>query len=107
MKVAFFYGENMGTEKNENEYRGYLADKEREWENLCLRCGACCGAYEDPCRELRKDPDGKYSCGVYERRYGARQTVSGKKFRCMPIRDIIHMAWDHDQLCAYKKDIKP
>ena len=91
----------------EEKYRAYLAEKEQEWETLCLRCGACCGAYEDPCRELKKGTDGKYFCGIYSRRYGARQTVGGKKFRCMPLRDIIHMSWDHDQLCAYKKDIKP
>jgi len=97
----------MDNNSQQERYQDHLAEKERQWENQCLRCGACCGAYEDPCRNLKKSPDGEYSCGVYSRRYGAHETVKGKKFRCMPIRDIIHMAWDHDQLCAYKKDIKP
>ena len=91
----------------EEKYRLSQTQKEQEWENLCLRCGACCGAFEDPCKNLHQGADGKYFCGVYSRRYGAHETVGGKKFRCMPIRDIIHMSWDHDQLCAYKKDIKP
>lgn len=97
----------MQNGSQEEKYQGCLAAQERDWEKKCLRCGACCGAYEDPCRELEKDGEGKYSCRIYSRRYGARETVGGKKFRCMPLRDIIHMCWDHDQFCAYKKDIKP
>ena len=91
----------------EEKYQNYLEAQERAWESQCLRCGACCGAYEDPCKGLKKDHEGKYFCDIYSRRYGPHETIGGKKFRCMPIRDIIHMSWDHDQLCAYKKDIKP
>jgi hypothetical protein len=105
--LPFLIKEKMENDRQQEAYQDRLADKEREWENQCLRCGACCGAYKDPCRDLKKGSDGKYSCGVYSRRYGAHETVGGKKFRCMPIRDIIHMSWDHDQFCAYKKAIKP
>jgi hypothetical protein len=97
----------MPDNPEEKRYEEHLASQEAEWENLCLRCGACCGAFEDPCRELRKDQEGKYFCHVYSRRYGPHETVGGKKFRCMPIRDIIHMSWNNDQLCAYKNAIKP
>jgi len=91
----------------EEKYHDYSAAQEREWEILCLRCGACCGAYEDPCKDLKRGQENEYFCGVYSRRYGPRETAGGKKFRCLPIRDIIHMSWDHDYLCAYKKNIKP
>ncbi len=97
----------MQDNQQEAKYQSCLEAWDAEWESRCGRCGACCGGYDDPCRELKKDAEGKYFCGVYSGRYGFHETVGGKRFLCMPIRDIIHMSWDHDQLCAYKKDIKP
>jgi len=64
-------------------------EEEREYEGLCRRCGACCGALDgDPCEELKRDDSGKYFCSVYENRIGMHKTVSGKQFACVPIRDL-------------------
>ncbi len=97
----------MPDNPQEERYQSCLESWEVDWENQCGRCGACCGRYEDPCRDLKKDSEDKYFCGVYLHRYGFHETVGGKRFCCIPIRDIIHMSWDHDQLCVYKKNIKP
>ena len=81
----------------------YLNRKEREWENLCACCGACCGAYDDPCIHLKKDFSNKYYCEIYNNRFGERQAESGEKFKCVPIKDIINTHWKNDHLCTYKK----
>jgi hypothetical protein len=70
---------------------------------MCIRCGACCGAFEDPCSRLVREQDGTYRCDAYEIRLGLQRSVSGKKFRCVPIRKVLHKSWSHDHLCAYKK----
>jgi len=63
--------------------------EELEYEALCKRCGACCGALDgDPCEDLRKDSDGKFYCSVYTHRIGMHKTLSGKQFACVPIRDL-------------------
>jgi uncharacterized cysteine cluster protein YcgN (CxxCxxCC family) len=81
----------------------YFRKKEEEWENLCIRCGACCGAYQDPCKHLKKDSAGRYYCEVYENRFGPRETVNGEKFWCVPIKEVLHTWWPASHLCAYKK----
>ena len=58
-------------------------------EELCRRCGKCCGAETDPCSNLAKDPAGKYYCRSYESRLGFQRTVSGRTFTCVQIRDVL------------------
>lgn len=85
-------------------FSSYLKQKEKEYEDLCIRCGACCGAYDgDPCSHLKKDKEGKYFCEIYEKRLGRRKTVSGKVFECVLIREILDSSWPGDSLCIYKK----
>ena len=86
------------------DYIRYLKEKEDELEKLCRRCGACCGAEDDPCIHLKKDTSGKYYCDIYPHRFGEQVTVSGEKFRCVPIRDILHTRWKGDYKCAYKNN---
>ncbi len=75
-------------------------EAQAEHEALCRRCGLCCGLYDnDPCRQLVKTGDGKYSCRVYEQRLGVQYTVSGKLFHCVPIRDFLN--GERSFNCAY------
>ena len=77
--------------------------QQRDWEDRCLHCGACCGIKdEDPCEHLQIDNEGKSRCHIYENRFGFHKTKSGKKFRCVPVRDILHKSWPGDDQCAYK-----
>ncbi|MCF7869750.1 MAG: hypothetical protein K9L69_02500 [Candidatus Omnitrophica bacterium] len=85
------------------ECQKHLEEKEKKWESLCLRCGACCGAYDDPCTHLQKDHTGKFYCDIYPSRFGVRKTVSGQLFRCVPIKQILHTHWRKDYHCPYKK----
>jgi uncharacterized cysteine cluster protein YcgN (CxxCxxCC family) len=91
---------------SETEYEDYFARKEAEWESLCKRCGGCCGAYDDPCKHLRKSSCGTYYCAIYEKRFGERQALSGEKFDCVPVKDILHTHWKNDHLCAYKQRLR-
>lgn len=78
--------------------------QQAEWEAKCTRCGACCGAAEgDPCEHLAASSTGGYLCNIYEHRFGLRKSVSGREFRCVPIRNILHTSWPGDQCCGYKK----
>ena len=88
-------------------YNAWMGFKANEWEARCTRCGACCGALDDPCENLRQDPKGKFYCSVYERRFGQWHTVSGKKLTCVPIREKIAQghSWPGDEQCGYKKNI--
>ncbi len=88
-----------------DRYQELLSVKEKEWEARCTMCGACCGALEDPCENLRKNPNGKYFCNVYDRRFGKWKTVSGKDLVCVPIRDKLSRgeSWPGDEHCGYKK----
>jgi len=95
----------VGT-NGEADYSQYMAEQEARWEGLCRRCGACCGVPEDPCEHLVGDRSGKYHCDIYGTRFGARRTVSGKEFNCVPLRDILHKHWAGDYLCAYKENLK-
>lgn len=82
----------------------YFQQKKREFEGLCCRCGACCGAYDgDPCEHLKKDPLGKYFCDIYEKRLGMRKTVSGEEFQCVKITEILNEKWPGDENCGYKR----
>ncbi|MDE2027884.1 MAG: hypothetical protein KGK03_06560 [Candidatus Omnitrophica bacterium] len=85
-------------------YNQWIDTKNLEWEGLCHRCGACCGALEDPCENLRKDPSGKYYCVVYEHRFGQWHTVSGKLLTCVPISRKLAQghSWPGDGECGYK-----
>ena len=72
--------------------------------SACRRCGACCGIREnDPCEHLKKGPDGRYLCDVYEERFGLRKTLSGEPILCVPIRDMLHKTWWGRSECAYVK----
>ncbi|OGX27821.1 MAG: hypothetical protein A2787_05180 [Omnitrophica WOR_2 bacterium RIFCSPHIGHO2_01_FULL_48_9] len=85
-------------------YAEYQAAQARAWEARCTRCGACCGIAEgDPCEHLAVSPEGKYACRIYENRFGLHKTLSGRVFRCVPIRDILHQSWPGDECCGYKK----
>ncbi len=84
----------------------YFAQKEKAWEDICIRCGACCGAYEDPCVHLRRDEQGLFFCEIYENRLGLRKTVGGKTFQCVDIKEILHTWWPGAHLCAYKRLVK-
>ncbi len=74
---------------NSKTYDGYLREKDKTFEVLCRRCGDCCGANDDPCRNLAKLDDGTFACGDYENRLGFQKTVSGKEFNCVFIREHI------------------
>ena len=92
---------------DDNRYQKLQAEQLEEWESLCTRCGACCGALDgDPCEHLIELPDGKYSCSIYNHRFGLHKTRSGRPFRCVPIRKILHKSWPGDECCAYKKLLK-
>jgi uncharacterized cysteine cluster protein YcgN (CxxCxxCC family) len=81
----------------------HLEKKEREWENLCLRCGACCGALDDPCIHLKKNKNDKSYCDIYPERFGIRKTIGGEIFKCVPIKQLLRLHWKNDYLCPYKK----
>ena len=87
-----------------DRYNQHLLEKEKEWEAKCTFCGACCGALEDPCENLRKTATGKYFCNVYENRLGRWRTVSGKELECVAIRDKLAKgeSWPGDEHCGYK-----
>lgn len=89
--------------ENEIEYQNRLKEKHVQWEKICLRCGGCCGAFDDPCLHLRKDNDNKYFCEIYQSRFGTRKTVNGEEFYCVPIQKILNTHWKNDHLCPYKK----
>lgn len=93
-------------EKDEQRYLDMQDKQQAVWEGMCGRCGACCGLKGDPCVNLFKADDGKYACRVYENRLGMQRTVSGKEFRCIPIRFILHTSWPGDECCGYKKALK-
>ncbi len=75
-----------------------------EYENKCIRCGACCGAFDgDPCEDLKRLKSGKYTCAVYKKRFGDHKTKKGEVIECVPIREILHINWPGNHLCAYKR----
>ncbi|MBN3039872.1 MAG: hypothetical protein JW867_01970 [Candidatus Omnitrophica bacterium] len=88
------------------QYQKRLETMEKRWEDLCIRCGGCCGAFDDPCVYLRKGKDNRYSCSIYPHRLGERVTVAGEKFDCVQLRKIINTHWKNDHLCVYKKILR-
>lgn len=88
----------------DENYNSYQEEQSRYYEDICKRCGACCGSGDgDPCADLAKDKDGRYFCKVYESRLGiAHYTVGGNKFHCIPIRDVIDNVGARPN-CAYVK----
>jgi hypothetical protein len=86
----------------DRKYEDYLSAAEAEFEAICSRCGACCGAFDDPCSNLYKSNDGKYLCKSYSARLGPQVTVSGHPFNCVPIRQHIAAATLRPG-CAYLK----
>ncbi len=90
----------------ELKYQNTLKQKEEEWESLCIRCGGCCGAYDDPCQHLKEDARGKFYCAIYDKRFGPQKTVGGNGFNCVFVKEIINTRWSNDHLCIYKKYLK-
>jgi len=90
---------------DEHLYQQRLSGHEREWESRCAGCGACCGAFEDPCEHLRMGPDKRYICAIYADRFGMRKTLSGQVFRCVPIREKLGYSWPGDERCGYKNPL--
>lgn len=89
---------------SDDRYIRYQDEKQRDYENLCKRCGACCGIFDkDPCINLEEEVKGKYFCAIYENRFGMQRSISGREFTCVPIRDILHKSWAGDFNCAYKR----
>ena len=85
------------------DYEIYQLNREKEFENVCLRCGNCCGVADDPCIHLILQSDGKYLCDIYESRGGMQKTRSGNFFECVSIRTILHEDWPGRWKCAYIK----
>ena len=78
-----------------------------EWEQTCVKCGACCGVFDkNPCEHLSETTDGKYFCSIYENRLGIHNTANGTSIKCVPIRKILHETWPGDSNCGYKKNYK-
>lgn len=88
------------------KYQQSLALKQQEWEDLCRRCGGCCGAYDDPCLHLKEDCKGEFYCAIYNRRFGSQKTRAGEEFDCVLVKQILHTYWPKDHLCAYKQYMK-
>jgi hypothetical protein len=83
------------------------ADENFYKDEVCLRCGVCCGAADGhPCEHLRReDASGKYFCEIYHDRFGFHHTVDGLPFRCVTIREIIEAFGGYD-CCAYVQELK-
>lgn len=87
-----------------SRYTQHQLHQEKEWEARCTMCGACCGALDDPCENLRKTETGRYFCSVYARRFGKWRTVSGKELVCVSICEKLAKgeSWPGDEHCGYK-----
>ncbi len=44
------------------QYFEKMKKEDKAFEDICERCGACCGAFDDPCANLEKLDNGKYVC---------------------------------------------
>ena len=88
---------------DEVKYSQWQEQQLLKWEALCDGCGACCGIVDgDPCEHLNKLENGRYTCNIYESRFGVHKTISGLSLKCVPIRDILHKSWPGRNLCSYK-----
>ncbi len=81
-------------------YKQKQDDWQKEFESLCLRCGKCCGIEQDPCSNLAKTSDGRYTCKVYTSRLGSQKTVSGRSFTCVPIGEVLKKGMPNS-MCGY------
>lgn len=80
---------------------------QNEFEDICIRCGACCGVYDgDPCIHLHRDENWQYYCDQYEDRLGMQRTISGREIECISILEMLDDEWIGDHLCGYKKKLK-
>ncbi len=85
-------------------YQEYQKEREDAYEAACLRCGACCGVYEnDPCVKLFRESDGRYTCSDYENRYGMQRSIHGNEFKCVSLRRIRFASWAGSWRCGYKR----
>jgi hypothetical protein len=92
-----------GFMQEHDSYQAALEKQEKAWESLCIHCGSCCGASDDPCSQLKSDGNGKYFCDTYSTRLGTRQTVSGEVFKCVKIQYVLDKIWKNDHQCIYKQ----
>ena len=85
-------------------YKIYQEKTFERFEGACNRCGECCGSQDgDPCENLMKDSaSGRYSCRVYEERFGPQKTIGGRIFNCVSIRDIMKQGLLRPN-CAYNQ----
>ncbi len=94
----------MARVKNAKAYARLQAKQKDRWENICRRCGACCGVVDgDPCENLVQIKDRVYICKDYENRLGEHRTRSGQVMKCVNIRDILHKSWPGADKCAYRR----
>jgi len=75
---------------SEKALNDYLQKKESGFEQICRRCGACCGIDNDPCEKLIRSNSASYHCRDYENRIGLQRTINGKEFHCIQIRELLH-----------------
>jgi hypothetical protein len=62
---------------DDSNYEKYCIDAQKNYEDICVQCGICCGANDDdPCEHLEKIGPKKYFCKIYENRLGPQRTVS-------------------------------
>lgn len=86
-------------------YAVEIEKKMDEFENVCTRCGACCGSEDgDPCKNLTKDETCRYACKDYKNRLGLQETLGGNFFNCVEIRDIIKMGCLRSKCAYFKRD---
>ena len=75
-------------------------------EELCSRCGVCCGSTDgQPCEHLRRLDDGTHTCDTYQNRLGPHRTVDGSDFICAPIRSVIEYNGGYE-CCRYVQEIR-
>ena len=92
-----------------NKIKKTFADYNKfEFEDLCNKCGACCGAYDnDPCVHLKRIDNNRYICEIYKNREGFHRTVNGNRIKCVPImKKLEDGPWIGDGLCSYKKILR-
>jgi len=86
--------------------RNWFPSQEFYTEELCTRCGICCGSSDGhPCERLRLLKDGTYTCEVYQDRLGKHRTVDGEEFICVPIRFVIEHNGGYAD-CRYVQEIQ-
>ena len=65
----------LNNDSDQQKYHSLQEQQKKEWEELCLRCGACCGIFDDdPCQHLKKVKEGQFVCQIYDNRLGIQKT---------------------------------